>query len=425
MLCRFYRLSSFGLCRNVPESQRGVERKQDMAENHEQWHGEHWWKGCRIWSEWGILRDFHLLRFPVWKACLPGLWCWRARACGTLEKPIFPSPTLLSYLLSACCAVLSHWALWEKTLLQQQQQDNKGHVSERTGRGRRKGDFGSDTPSSRAFLLPSSPSSLNQMGRSHRDHPAPRGTTSLPVGAQMMSSDGIFVASPLLPDRHFTFSWAQHLFPWPTLSHCPIYCLVTFDFLWTIYGCSQWFERMLRCCDHPRDLSIHMEAPLPSYLSPLMESAPMAFLSVLFSYVSAISFDWLVYHTELELLIFKITKSLTSLLYAESSYPAVYVKCSSLPPTPRLPEVSVLTWSPAGVKVLGASLWGACLSSMEQNAHLEGCSLLTKWHTQKHWTNNFKGSRKKISFRYLELGYNDPKHLPDFLKRYSTFHPDV
>lgn len=184
-----------------------------------------------------------------------------------------------------------------------------------------------------------------------------------------MSLYGIFVASPLLPDRHFTFSWAQRLFPWPTLSHCPIYCLVTFDFLWTIYGCWQWFERMLRGCDHPRDLSIHMEAPLPSYLSPLMESAPMAFLSVLFSYVSAISFDWLVYHTELELLIYyKISDPafcMLSLLTLLSMWSVL------LPAPPPAPEVPVLTWSPAGVKVLCAALWGACLSSVEQNAHLE------------------------------------------------------
>lgn len=130
--------------------------------------------------------------------------------------PLSHSP-LLSAQCMLCCPV--HRALWEKTLLQQQQQqDNKGHVNERTGRGRGKGDFGSNTPSSRASLLPSSPSSLNQMGGSHRDHPAPRGTTSLLRGAQMTSLYGIFVASPLLPDRHFTFSWAQRLFPWPTLT---------------------------------------------------------------------------------------------------------------------------------------------------------------------------------------------------------------
>lgn len=332
MLCKSYQLSSLASAR-MSQSPREV------------------WKENRIWQRtmssgtgntdekvvefgvgWGILRDLHLLRFPVWKAWLPGLWAWRARAWGTpLAEPFFLFPTLLSYLLCACSAVLSHRALWEKTLLQQQQQDNKGHVSERTGQGRGKGDFGSSTPSSRASVLPSSPSSLNQMGWSHRGHPTPRGTTSLPIGAQMMSLDSIFIASPLLPDRHSTFPWAPHLFPWPALSHCPIYCLDTFDFLWAIYGCSQWFEHMLRCCDHLRDLSIHMEAPLPSYLSPLMESAPMTFLSVLFSYVSAISLDWLVYHTELELLIFKITKSLTTAFCMLSSYPAVYAKCSFPP----------------------------------------------------------------------------------------------
>lgn len=116
--------------------------------------------------------------------------------------PLSHSPLCSVHALLSCPTELRG----KKTRLQQQQQDNKGHVSERTGGGRGKGDFGSNTPSSRASVLPSSPSSLNQMGGSHRDHSAPRGTTSLLIGAQMMSLDGIFVASPLLPDRHSTFS---------------------------------------------------------------------------------------------------------------------------------------------------------------------------------------------------------------------------
>lgn len=51
------------------------------------------------------MRDLHLLRFPVWKACLPGLWSWRARAWGTLEEPFFLFPTLLSALCMLCCPV--------------------------------------------------------------------------------------------------------------------------------------------------------------------------------------------------------------------------------------------------------------------------------------------------------------------------------
>lgn len=68
------------------------------------------------------------------------------------------------------------------------------------------GDFGSNTPSSRTSMLPSSPSSLNQMGGSHRDLPASSGTTSALVGAKMISLAGIFAASPLLLDHHSTFS---------------------------------------------------------------------------------------------------------------------------------------------------------------------------------------------------------------------------
>lgn len=125
-----------------------------------------------------MLKDLHLLRFPARKTRLLGLWLWRAGAWGILEKPFlpFPTPALLSYLLCVCSAVLSHRALWEKTL-HQQQQDNKGHVNERTGGGRGKGDFGSNNPSSRASVFPSTPSSLNQMGLdvrargSYRDHP--------------------------------------------------------------------------------------------------------------------------------------------------------------------------------------------------------------------------------------------------------------
>lgn len=100
-----------------------------------------------------------------------GFWeSWRG--------PSSPFPLLFSFPIFSVCALLSYpTELCGKKTLHQQQQDNKGHVNERTGGGRGKGDFGSNNPSSRASVLPSTPSSLNQMGLdvrargSHRDRP--------------------------------------------------------------------------------------------------------------------------------------------------------------------------------------------------------------------------------------------------------------
>lgn len=107
-------------------------------------------------------------------------------ACGSGEQglgeswrsPSSPFPLPLPFPICSVCALLSYpTELCGKKTLHQQQQDNKGHVNERTGGGRGKGDFGSNNPSSRASVLPSTPSFLNQMGLnigargSHRDHP--------------------------------------------------------------------------------------------------------------------------------------------------------------------------------------------------------------------------------------------------------------
>lgn len=92
-----------GLSRNMPESQGGLERKQDTAEIDEQWDWERWWKGCGVWSRWGMFRDLHFLRFPVWKACVLGLPSWRTGTWETLEEPFLHLPT--HTLLSALSAV--------------------------------------------------------------------------------------------------------------------------------------------------------------------------------------------------------------------------------------------------------------------------------------------------------------------------------
>lgn len=150
-------------------------------------------QGCRVWSGWGVEGSSPSQVPSGRRSSVPG------PGEQGLGKPWRSPPSTCPLMLSfPPCSVLSHGALWEKTL-HQQQQDNKGHVSERTGGGRGKGDFGSNTPSSRASALPSSPSSWNQMGQEvraggrHGDHPTPRGTTSLPVGAQMMSLGGVFL----------------------------------------------------------------------------------------------------------------------------------------------------------------------------------------------------------------------------------------
>ena len=114
----------------------------------------------------GMLRDLHLLRVPAWKAtssaCKPG-----GQGLGKPEKsPSFsvplPPATLLPCLLCVLWCPIPQSSVGKT--LHQQQQDNKGHVSERTGGGRGKGDFGSNTSSFRASVLPSTPSSLSQMG---------------------------------------------------------------------------------------------------------------------------------------------------------------------------------------------------------------------------------------------------------------------
>lgn len=94
---------------------------------------------------------------------------------GELFLP-FPTHTPLPYQLCVLCA-LSHRARWEKHCINNNKIIKGMSVSEQE-EGGGTGDFGSNTPSSKGSTLPSTPSSLNQMGlevraggRSHRDHP--------------------------------------------------------------------------------------------------------------------------------------------------------------------------------------------------------------------------------------------------------------
>ena len=103
------------------------------------------------------------------------------RSLGNPRKALlFHPPFLLPLFFPVFCvfsAVLSHRALWEKHYINNNK-IIKGMSMREQEAGGGKGDFGSNTSSSRASVLPSTPSSLSQMGlhvrarRSLRDCPA-------------------------------------------------------------------------------------------------------------------------------------------------------------------------------------------------------------------------------------------------------------
>lgn len=252
------------------------------------------------------------------------------------------------------------------------------------------------------------------------------------MDAQTMRLASIILTSAPLLGQRSTILWAIAPRWKPSCPIVPLLLIWCF-LLWHLVGnfrCSLWFEHRLVCDDYPRDFGLDVKASLPSQLCSLMESVPMTFISVLFNFINHILWLIATWWLNSELLIFNISKSVTHCPLLShrhpqtcilSPYPAASVKYSprsplfwltplpgwrlSILPYRSLPSfLGTEEWSPGRLLIVGKA---ACKETLKPTTPKDS---------------EFKKKQNQKTFFVMCL---EPCCHDDFLKRFSTFHPDV